>query len=77
MKIIKQPAAQEIAEYTCDVCGKPAVSDLKFDFGYGSDFDLQYIKADFCNEHGSELRELLLKRCPALQMKGYFYKNTN
>ena len=71
MKIIKQPHVDEIAEFVCDICGKPGVSILKFSFGYGSDFDLEYIDAHFCNDHGAKIRELLLERCPCLQIKEY------
>lgn len=62
MKIIKRKLKPEISKTICDVCGKQAVSWFKITFGYGSEFDLEYIEGDFCNEHGKEFRSFLLEK---------------
>lgn len=71
MKKITQPLIQEESEFFCDICGQPAVSYFKMDFGYGSDFDMDVIKGDFCNEHGTEFRFLLLEKYKNLKVETY------
>lgn len=68
MKKIIQPFIQERSEYFCDVCGQPAVSLFRMEFGYGSDYDMDVIKGDFCNKHGVEFRLLLLKKYKNLKV---------
>lgn len=62
MKIIQQKAVQEISTAICDACGKEAFSTLKMEFGYGSSYDMEVIEVDFCEKHGNECRDLILKK---------------
>lgn len=64
MKKVLKSSTFEVAHYKCDAsnCNKTVVSHFYFNFGYGSDFDLEAIQGDFCNKHGNELRDSILKK---------------
>ena len=73
MKTVKQKARQEHADFFCDVCAKPAISHFKFIFGYGSDFDLQYLEGDFCNGCGKSFRAYILRKFKNIKPKEYCF----
>lgn len=62
-KIITFPQP-EFSEYYCDNCGKKAVSDLEWNFGYDSDWDGVGFKLDLCNECSNKLFEELKLKYP-------------
>ncbi len=64
MEKVIQPEIKGIYKFFCDAknCKEEAVSRFQFNFGYGSDFDLDVIKGDFCNKHSKELRKSLLAK---------------
>lgn len=66
MKKIKQKYQPEIADRFCDICKKPAVSFLRWEFGYGSSRDLDYTNLDFCEKCGESILKVLKKKVPKL-----------
>lgn len=69
MKKIIKPAEREISETICDNCGKPAVSFLKFDGGYGSSWDLYGFNLDLCEHCGVLLLKTLETNYPSRKLE--------
>lgn len=69
MKHIICAAVKEEAVFKCDDCNKPAVSHFEINFGYGSDFDLEFIEDDFCNDCSNEFRKYILKKYKKISVR--------
>ncbi len=71
MEKVIQPEIKGLSKFFCDAknCKEEVVSRFQFNFGYGSDFDLDVIKGDFCNKHSKELRRHLLSKYKNLKVK--------
>lgn len=69
MKIIIKPGQREISKIICNNCHKPAVSYLTWEFGYGSDNDLNTWFLDMCNDCGQALVKYMTKKYKNIKKK--------
>lgn len=62
MKKVIKPHIPEVIEYICDKCGKEShvAASIKFDFGYGSEFDMSRGTLHFCQKCVKDPEELAM-----------------